>query len=241
MDPNHKILPPYVVGNLYIGGDGVSRGYFGRPDLTGENFIKFIDNKIIYNTNDLAYRTYDGEIVHLGRADFQVKMHGYRIELGEIENTISVFDNITSCAVGCPTLNGKKILCAYYTSSEDINIEDLKAHLLKSLPTYMIPSHFVNMEKLPHTPNGKIDRKALDAVTLEVDKNVALPKNDIEQKVFDIISKISNNDNISMDDDLFSIGLDSIGIIHLSAKIEQIFGVTISIRDFYNTHSLIDL
>lgn len=66
-----------------------------RPDLTSENFIKFIDNKIIYNTNDLAYRTYDGEIVHLGRADFQVKMHGYRIELGEIENTISVFDNIT--------------------------------------------------------------------------------------------------------------------------------------------------
>ena len=241
LDPNHKILPPYVVGNLYIGGDGVSRGYFGRPDLTSENFIKFIDNKIIYNTNDLAYRTYDGEIVHLGRADFQVKMHGYRIELGEIENTISVFDNITSCAVGCPTLNGKKILCAYYTSSEDINIEDLKAHLLKSLPTYMIPSHFVNMEKLPHTPNGKIDRKALDAVTLEVDKNVVLPKNDIEQKVFDIISKISNNDNISMDDDLFSIGLDSIGIIHLSAKIEQIFGVTILIRDLYNTHSLIDL
>ncbi len=105
----------------------------------------------------------------------------------------------------------------------------------------MIPSHFVNMEKLPHTPNGKIDRKALDAVTLEVDKNVVLPKNEIEKKVFDIISKISNNSNISMDDDLFSIGLDSIGIIHLSAKIEQIFGITTSIRDLYNTHSLIDL
>ena len=241
LDPNQKILPPYVVGNLYIGGDGVSSGYFGRPDLTSEKFIKYIDNNVIYNTNDLAYYTYNGEIVHLGRADFQVKMHGYRIELGEIENTISVFDNITSCAVGCPTLNNKKILCAYYTSSEEININDLKAHLLKSLPTYMIPSHFVNMEKLPHTPNGKIDRKALDAVTLEVDKNVVLPKNEIEKKVFDIISKISNNSNISMDDDLFSIGLDSIGIIHLSAKIEQIFGITTSIRDLYNTHSLIDL
>ena len=241
LDPHQKILPPYVVGNLYIGGDGVAKGYFGRPDLTSEKFIKFVDDKILYNTNDLAYYTYDGEIIHLGRADFQVKMHGYRIELGEIENTISVFDNITSCAVGCPTLNDKKILCAYYTSSKDINLEDLKAHLLKSLPTYMMPSYFIHMEKLPHTPNGKIDRKVLDSLTLELNKNIVLPKNDVEQKVFDIISEIVNNDNMSMDDDLFSIGIDSIGIIHLSAKIEQVFGVTISIRDLYNTHSLIDL
>lgn len=241
LDSNQKILPPYVVGNLYISGDGVSKGYFNRTDLTNENFLKLFDNKILYNTNDLAYYNYDGEIIHLGRADFQVKMHGYRIELGEIENTISVYDNITSCAVGCPTLNDKKILCAYYTSSRDINLEDLKAHLLNSLPTYMIPSHFIHMEKLPHTPNGKIDRKVLDSLTLELNKNIVLPKNDVEQKVFDIISEITNNDNMSMSDDLFSIGLDSIGIIHLSSKIEQVFGVTISIRELYNTHSLIDL
>ena len=111
-----------------------AKGYFGKPELTDEKFIKFVNNQIIYNTNDLAYYTYDGEIIHLGRADFQVKMNGYRIELGEIENTISVFDNITSCAVGCPTLNNKKVLCAYYTSSKDINT--VSAFLAKNLTAF---------------------------------------------------------------------------------------------------------
>ncbi len=116
LDKNKKLLPPNVCGELYIGGDGVSAGYWRRADLTAEKFITspYSKNDVIYNTNDLAYFTNDGEIVHLGRTDFQVKIRGYRIELQEIRNILLKFPNITDAVV---TAYDNKFLVCYYTSS----------------------------------------------------------------------------------------------------------------------------
>ena len=240
LDNNQKLLPPLTIGTLYIGGEGVSNGYYNKQKLTSEKFIKY-NNKTIYNTNDLAYYTKSGEIVHLGRDDFQVKIRGYRVELGEIENAISNYTDITSCAVICHNKNNKQILCAYYTSATEINIDNLRNNLIEQLPLYMVPSKFIHLDKLPYTPNGKIDRKALKFEDIDVETEIVLPKNDIEQQLYDIVKDITNNDQISVDEDLFALGMDSIDIIHLSTKIKDIYNIDISIRDLYSIHSLINL
>lgn len=243
LDKNGNFLPPFVIGTLYIGGLGVSKGYFNNQTLTNEKFVKLncIDDQILYNTNDLAYYDNNGEIFHIGRADYQIKLRGYRIELGEIENSILDFTDITSCAVTCQNSENSQILCAYYTSKQEINISKLKEHLLNKLPTYMMPTHFIHLDNLPTTPNGKIDRKSLKFNLEQFSKEIVLPQNETEQKLCDIISTIVPNVKISTTDDLFSIGLDSIGIIDLSYKIERDFDINISIKDLYEVHSIVDL
>lgn len=161
LNDKKELLPIGTPGALYIGGDGVSAGYFNRNELTAEKFIKspFRNGEIIYDTGDLAYINDSGEIIHLGRSDFQVKIRGHRIELGEIENKLFRFPNITDCVVNA--VDNASKLCAYYISNKEINIKDLRSYLSKELPNYMIPNYFIKMESFPHTPNGKIDKKKL--------------------------------------------------------------------------------
>lgn len=241
LDDSLNLLPPYTPGNLYIGGDGVSKGYLNRPDLTAQKFIKspFDENNTIYNTNDLAYFTNSGDIMHLGRTDFQVKYKGYRIELGEIENVISKFDNILSCAVIFRNNN----LYAFYTTKENatISVNDLKHYILSNLPSYMMPSAFYKLDKMPFTNNGKINRNSLQIPEITENKIKLLPKNEMEQKIFDLVSKISNNTDFSMDDDFFAIGLDSINIISLALEISNLFNITITSKEIINCASLLNL
>lgn len=242
LDKNKRLLPPYSAGELYIGGDGVSNGYFKHDDLTNKVFLPSpFGNGLIYNTNDLAYFNKCGELVILGRSDFQVKVRGYRIELGEIESTIAQFDGISCCVVICHTKDGKQTLCAYYTSTCNVNVEGLKSYLLSKLPTYMIPSHFIEIPNMPYTPNGKIDRKGFVFDFNQEEKEIVLPKNELEKQVYDIVASISNISKFSMCDDLFNIGLDSIDVIQLSVKINSIFGVSISVKDMYAFNSILDL
>lgn len=243
LDKNHQLLPPYVPGNLFIGGHGVSKGYLGNKELTDKKFISspFNKNEIIYNTNDLAYFDNDGEIIHLGRSDFQVKFHGYRIELGEIENIISSFEGISSCAVICHKDNNNDFLCAYYSSNSNINLKKLKEFILSKVPIYMLPSYFIKLDKMPYTPNGKIDRKAFKFDIKKENKKNVPPKNDLEKELFTIISSIIKSSNFSMDDDLLNIGMDSINIISLSSKISNTFGISLSVKDLYETTSILEL
>lgn len=242
LDKNKNLLPPYIPGELYIGGDGVSNGYLNRKELTKEKFISspFDANKLIYNTGDLAYFTNDGEIIHLGRTDFQVKIRGYRVELGEIENIISSFDKITNCVVMCHHVDNKQILCAYYTSKSEIDTSSLKNYILQKLPTYMVPSHFIHLDSFPQTPNGKIDRKALN-FHIETNEEIVLPKNDVEEKLFKLIASIIHSSNFSMTDNLFNIGMDSIAIVSLCTQINNVFGVSFSIKKMYEINSIIEL
>lgn len=235
LDKNQKLLPPYTAGELYIGGDGVSKGYLHRKALNDEKFINspFIKNSRIYNTNDLAYFTNDGEIVHLGRTDFQVKIRGYRIELGEIESRIIKYSNISN-AVVVPDSENKYLVC-YYVASEEIKVSKLISYLLKHLPNYMIPAYFKKLDEIPLTPNGKIDRKSLpkikDTTTIE------LAKTETEKIIVSSLSKILNTDKIDINTPFLSLGLDSLGLIQLQTSLLA-YNLNLTTQSFYRYPSV---
>lgn len=242
LDKHKKLLPPLIPGELYIGGAGVSCGYLNRKDLTDEKFFHspFKENEIIYNTNDLAYFTNNGEIIHLGRTDFQMKLRGYRIELGEIENELNSITEInSSIVISDPS---RKYLICYYTSNSKIDTNYIISCLIKVLPNYMIPSYFYKLEKFPLTPNGKIDRKALPMPTFSnTEKNMIEPRNEVDKKLVELFSKILHIDKISIGNSFFELGGDSLSAINLCLKIFNKFKIQLSVKDIFEHHILSDL
>lgn len=246
LDKNQKLLPPNVVGELYIGGKGVSLGYLKREDLTSEKFIisPFDKKQKIYNTNDLAYFTNNGELVHLGRSDSQVKIRGFRIELGEIESIILKNNTVLQCAVIKKELdNNHDVLIAYYTSSSSNDItNELKMDLNQNLPNYMIPHQFIKIEKMPYTPNGKIDRKSLFNLKIEYKKKALIkPRNEMDISLINILSEILKIKQISLNDSLMSLGGDSLSAISLSTKILSKYGVQLSIKELLSDYTVEEL
>lgn len=213
----YSLLPKGYEGTLFIGGDGVCKGYHNRDDLNEKLFIKnkYKTSEIMYNTNDLAKFTSNNEIVHLGRADFQVKIRGYRIEIGEIENKILEYNYITDATVVSQDSN---FLICYYVSTKDIIISNLISYLLKTLPNYMIPGYFVKLDKMPLTPNGKVDRKALPKVKLD-ENNIVRASTPTEKLLEKNILKVLNNtlETVDINTPFISLGLDSLSIVQLQS------------------------
>lgn len=242
LDKHQKLLPPFAPGELYIGGEGVSNGYLNRNELTAEKFIPspFKENETIYNTNDLAYFTDDGEIIHLGRTDFQMKLRGYRIELGEIENALNKMKEINSCLV-VPDANKKHLIC-YYISNCEITTNAMISYLLKSLPNYMIPQFFVKLEKFPYTPNGKIDKKALPlpeapAKSDSYQKPVSLA----EKKLKKILEDVLEISPIGTTDNFFELGGDSLAAIKFSTMIYNEFKIQLGIHVIFENPTIVSL
>ena len=185
MDKNLKLQPIGVPGELCVGGEGVARGYLNKEDLTKERFIDnpHINGERIYRSGDLARLLQTGELEYLGRIDNQVKIRGFRIELGEIENRLLKHENIKEVVVFAKdNANKEKYLCAYVVSEVPIDTLDLKAYLGLSLPEYMIPSFITQIDKMPLTSNGKLDRKALPEPDLKANLNeYVAPRNEIEE------------------------------------------------------------
>ena len=165
-------VPIGITGELCIAGDGVGAGYLNQPELTAE---KFIDNPFgegkLYKTGDLAYWREDGNIVYVGRNDFQVKIRGLRIELGEIENAISSVDGITQAVVIVRKNNeGRQLICAFYTGRE-IDAKGIRSQIGGRLPKYMLPHIITHIDEMPLTPSGKINRKALPEIDLRSEEH----------------------------------------------------------------------
>ena len=234
LDKNKSLLPILTPGSLYIGGDGLSKGYYKNSELTGEKFIKnkYLD-ETIYETGDLALYMENGDLVHLGRTDFQVKVNGHRIELEEIENKIMQIKNITNCIVVKKELEqNHAFLCAYYQAKEDINVSSLRSYLQKNLPKYMIPQYFIKLDEIPYTPNGKIDRKKLPLPNMDIgNRNIVLPRNEMDENLINILKDILNTENISIDDSFFELGGDSLSAINLCTKIYGELNVEIFVKD----------
>ena len=243
LNKNHKILPLGIPGELYIGGDGVSNGYLKRDDLNTEKFIdnKFSNNGKIYNTNDLAYYKENGEIVHLGRTDFQVKIRGFRVELGEIENIIETNENVNQAVVIKKKLrNGHDALIGYYTANIEEKLDkEIKKKLEKELPQYMVPQYLIKLEKMPYTPNGKIDRKALPEPDIQNNKKEIIQARDrIDEELIEMIEKMLQIQNVSINDKILELGGDSLTAITLSTKILSKFEVQISIKDILSDYTI---
>ncbi|MGI6114403.1 MAG: non-ribosomal peptide synthetase, partial [Mahellales bacterium] len=190
-------MPIGIQGELCIGGESLARGYLNREEMTKEKFIPnpFEPGTRIYKTGDLARWYPKGEIECLGRMDNQVKIRGYRIELGEIEEHLLKQDGVKEAVVvDKEDKNGKKYLCAYLVCDNGITDMQLKDALSQELPSYMVPSSFTRLDKLPLNPNGKIDRKALPEpeIGLNTSKGYSKPRNDIDRKLIDIWSKVLN-------------------------------------------------
>lgn len=241
LDSDNNLVPIGVPGSLYIGGDGVSKGYLHKPELTSEKFINnpFIDNDVIYNTGDLARWTTDGEIICLGRSDFQVKLRGLRIELEEIENNIENFPNISKAIVCIKTDSfGRQFICAYFTATTKVSLPKLRAFLNNYLPSYMTPSYYSQLSSFTYTPNGKIDRKKLpEPVFNTSSKELIAPSTETEKKLSEIFEKLLKISPISVDDNFFEIGGDSLLALKLQIELLKL-GFSIPFADIYKYNSV---
>ncbi|MBR1800885.1 MAG: amino acid adenylation domain-containing protein [Bacteroidaceae bacterium] len=205
VDSDGNELPVGVVGELYIGGRGVARGYNNLDEMTRERFIDYHGTRI-YKSGDYAKWLPDGDVAILGRTDHQIKLRGLRIELGEVENVIARVEGVKNVVIMIRKISGKEHLCAYFTADHPIDIAEMKAEISKSLTQYMVPTAYLQLDKMPMTPNGKTDIKALPDPELAVSSEYEAPQNDAERTFCDIFADILQMDKVGATDNFFDLG-----------------------------------
>jgi amino acid adenylation domain-containing protein len=237
MDESMKLVPPGIPGELYVGGDGVCRGYLNREDLTKARFMinPYNQTERIYKSGDLVKVRDDGELVYIGRIDKQIKIRGYRIELGEIEYRLLGIKGIKA-AVAVERLDREeRYICAYIVGEEKLDIAKIRNELSESIPKYMVPAYFVQLDGIPTNSNGKIDLNVLPAPDIDADNDYLEPASSTENLLAGIWSEVLNLDAkaISVNRNFFEIGGNSLKISFLKNKIGSLFSVDFSIAAFF--------
>ncbi|MBW8683031.1 non-ribosomal peptide synthetase [Chitinophaga rhizophila] len=230
LNSHEQVVPVGVAGEICIGGTGVGLGYLNNDQLTGEKFVDTITYGRIYKTGDLGRWLPDGIIEFLGRRDQQVKVRGNRVELGDVEVNIARFDEtIRQVVADVREVNGEMMLVAYYVAGAAIDKSALREYLLRKLPDYMTPSFYVALDVIPLTPNGKINRKALPAVTSRdiIRKAYVAPESNIERHLVELWAEILHlgTADISVDSNFFEIGGTSLKLIRMVNAINSIEGI----------------
>ncbi|MGG4268519.1 amino acid adenylation domain-containing protein, partial [Peribacillus simplex] len=241
-----RMVPKNVIGELYVGGAGVTRGYLNNPQLTRNRFIEnpYVPGERLYRSGDLARRLENGDLEYCGRIDHQVKIRGYRIELNEIEIQLLKHDKIQQAVVlDRNGDNSEKVLVAYLVSSEEISIAELKSMLNQVLPQYMIPSYYVFLDKIPLTSNGKVDRQKLPGLesAAVVQEDYVAPKNEQQRKLSEIWSNVLGINKVGITDNYFELGGDSIKAIRLLSQINSQLKTSINVGDLYTNPTIKDL
>ena len=241
VDKYMKPVPIGVTGELCVAGDNVGQGYLNRPELTAE---KFVDNPFgegkLYKTGDLAFWRQDGNIVFVGRNDFQVKINGQRIELGEIESALTGIEGIQSAAVVVKSDDDRQLLCAFYTGNE-ISAKELRSQLGKTLPRYMVPQAFSCLDEMPLNASGKTDRKALEQKKINlVSEEYQAPETEEEKLLVSTAMQILNAKRIGMHDNFFDLGGDSLKSIAWISLLEK-QGYTLSSNDIFSSADMAEL
>lgn len=244
-----RLLPVGVMGELYISGAGVARGYLNNPGLTHEKFTQhpFIKGERGYRTGDFAGWLPDGTIRFIGRSDRQVKIRGYRVELGEIENRLLAHEEIKAAVVTCD--GEDKYTCAYFVADREFQVAELRDFMSRELPDHMIPSYFMQVERIPLDPNGKIDRKALPAPRLAIQEDYEAPRDEIEEKLVKIWSEVLGIDidspgastAIGINSNFFYLGGHSLKATILAAKIHKEFDVKLQLAQIFETPTVREL
>lgn len=245
LDKHLNPVPQNSVGEMYIGGIGLAKGYINREDLTNDRFIDnpFKDGHKIYKTGDLARLMWDGNIEFVGRKDHQVKIRGYRIELGEIEEKLLQYKDIREAVViENNDIRGNNYLCAYIISEKELKQEEIRSFMKYELPEYMIPSYFVQIHKLPLTINGKIDTKKLPEPinNISVSTEYIAPATNIEEELVKVWTEILGVDRIGINDNYFSLGGDSIKAIQIVSKLNQ-KKLSVRVKDILTYQTIKDL
>jgi hypothetical protein len=242
LDENQKPVPPGVAGEMVVSGDSVAVGYINRVELTAEKFPlnPFLPGTRMYRTGDLARRLPGGDIEFLGRMDTQVKIRGFRVELGEIERRLSEYDKIKNVLViSRKNSAGDKELFAYIVSAGELSVSALREFLSHRLPFYMIPSYYVQLDKIPLTPNGKVDTRALPEAkngVLREKAEYVPPRNVPEEKLVELWKEILGVERIGIMDNFFDLGGDSLKAIRMARKLnEDNIDITVDIIFLYPT------
>ncbi|MFU4003641.1 non-ribosomal peptide synthase/polyketide synthase [Pseudomonas aeruginosa] len=239
LDGDLEPVPVGVLGELYLAGRGLARGYHQRPGLTAERFVAspFVAGERMYRTGDLARYRADGVIEYAGRIDHQVKLRGLRIELGEIEARLLEHPWVREAAV--LAVDGRQLVGYVVLESEGGDWrEALAAHLATSLPEYMVPAQWLALERMPLSPNGKLDRKALPAPEVSVAQaGYSAPRNAVERTLAEIWQDLLGVERVGLDDNFFSLGGDSIVSIQVVSRARQA-GLQLSPRDLFQHQNI---
>ena len=246
VDKSNKLQPVGVVGELCVAGDGLARGYLNREELTAERFVEdpFEPGSRMYRTGDLARWLPDGNIEFLGRMDNQVKIRGFRIELGEIENELLKYEGVREAVVVArDDESGGKYLCAYVAGDKALDWGEIREYLSKELPVYMIPPYFVQLEKLPMTTNGKVDRKALPEPDRSIGTGIEYeaPRNELEEKLAAIWKDILKLEKIGINDSFFELGGHSLKATALVSRIHKELDVEVPLREIFRFNTIKEL
>lgn len=240
LDHALQLVPMGVVGEIYIGGDQLARGYHDRASLSAERFVAdpFEPGGRLYRTGDLARRNSDGDIEFVGRSDEQVKIRGFRIELGEVEAVLGGHPTVAQCVVVATENDALGAMLAAYVvpePGEEIVIEQLRAHAAAILPDHMVPAAFGVIEEVPITAHGKLDRRALPEPILMVAREYREPNTPTEKRVAALFGRIFSRDRIGADDSFFELGGHSLLAARLVTHIRSEFGIEIDVRVPFDT------
>jgi amino acid adenylation domain-containing protein len=236
LDDYLHLVPQGVKGELFIGGIGVGRGYWNRPDLAAERFLPdpFWPGGRMYRTGDIGRQLPDGSICFLGRSDNQVKIRSYRVELGEIEAIVNEFSGVKDAVVVLSNQNGSDKLVAYITVSEGTLgqiKENLQVYLAERLPFYMLPSVIVQLEAMPLTVSGKVNKNALPLPETSADNDhLHAPRNDIETRLVSIWKEVLGIERVGVRDNFFELGGHSLLAVQLLARIQEEFGLSLPLQ-----------
>ncbi|SCN41681.1 non-ribosomal peptide synthetase [Bacillus wiedmannii] len=242
LDKNLLPVPVGVTGELYIGGAGIARGYLNRPELTAERFIRhpFNEEERLYRTGDLVRYSPDGNLDYLRRIDNQVKIRGFRIELEEIEANLEGHPLVKEAVVLVTEDKlGEQRLVAYVVG--DGSMHEWREYLKTQVPNYMVPAHFIKVDEIPLTPNGKVDRKALNSLTIQRENNLSttiIPRDEIEYQLIKIWQDVLQIEDVYVNDDFFNRGGHSLLVIKLISKIKEEFGKEIKVSTLIKNPTL---
>ena len=239
VDDSGSVLPIGVDGELWLGGDGLSRGYLNRPDFTAERYIPDAlsgrSGARLYRTGDLCRYRSDGNIEFLGRIDHQVKIRGIRIELGEIESVLTGHPSVHETVV---VLKGDRLVAYVVSSRSDVEIlsRDLQRYMRKKVPANMVPSLFVVLSSLPHTPNGKVDRKSLPEPEFKERRvEYVAPRTPVEETLAGLWSEVLGLDHVGVNDDFFDLGGDSLLATMVITRARQLLQVDLPQQLFFDS------
>ena len=239
VDAQLKLVPAGVPGEICVGGEGVGRGYLRRDELTRQRFIAnpYRPAERLYRSGDLARQLPDGKLVYLGRIDDQVQIRGFRVELGEIKTRLLTHPAIADVEVIARTLQGDALeLVAYYVPKAEVNVTDLRRHIVAALPDYMVPSAFVPLTALPLTSNGKVDRRALPepaALTGGGGVDYVAPKTKTEEALAAIFAAVLHQERVGAKHSFFELGGHSLLATQLVSRVRETFGVDLPLRHVF--------
>jgi amino acid adenylation domain-containing protein len=246
LDERLRSLPPGEVGDLYVAGGRLARGYYRRPGVTAERFVADPSGEggqRMFRTGDQVRVRQDGLIEFVGRAGDQVKIRGYRVELAEIESVLARYRGLAHAVVVARTVqDGEKRLIAYVVSGADaIDIEGLRAHAKGLLPEYMVPSAFVTLDSLPLTPNGKVDREALPEPAEETQAAYRAPATPRQELLCSLFAQVLGVPRVGLDDSFFDLHGESLMAMRLVSAIQDRLGAELLVSDIFDTPTVAEL